>query len=743
MPPPASSFGQNHAPFARRPAGVEFTLTILLEKSGRAGRRLQGVPAFMVYPTLALLALTAATALASDADWRHYLGGPDRSHYSTLAQITRENVSQLEVAWTFHTGDAGEMQCNPIVVDGVLYGATASNQIFAVDAATGRELWRYTEKSGEWTKTVRGVTYWTDGREARILFTLASQLCAVDARTGRLVEGFGTGGKADLRQGLGAGSENKWVVSSTPGTLFGNLYIVPTRVSEEAGAAPGSIQAFYVRTGKLAWVFHTIPQPGSYGHDTWPKGAAGHPRLGGANSWAGMTLDEKRGILYVPTGSASPDFWGGDRPGSNLFANCLIALDAATGRRLWHYQTVHHDLWDRDLPAPPVLLDVRRDGKVIPAVAQTTKHGYVFVFNRLTGEPLFPIDEKPFPAATLPGQTTWPTQPIPRLPAPYARQVLTEDDIRKDAPDAEQLLALFRGARHGMFEPFGTDTVLLFPGFDGGAEWGGPAVDPDGTLYVNSSNMAWLVRLVQTPTETQLAGLTPGERLYALQCAGCHGADRSGNPASGFPSLIDITQRRDRPYLLGLISGGKGMMPGFGHLSAPEKEALLGFLGGSETVTATGGETAPSAPAADPAYKLDGYIKFLSSDGYPGVTPPWGHLSAIDLNTGDYKWKITLGEYPELKARGIPQTGAENYGGPIVTASGVLFIGATRDGMFRAFDTRDGRLLWETELPAPAFATPTTYQLNGRQYIVIACGGTKLNTRSGDAYVAFALPASP
>jgi quinoprotein glucose dehydrogenase len=677
-------------------------------------------------------------------EWREYLGGPDRNHFSTLSQITPENVASLKPAWEYHSGDYGQMQCSPIVVDGVLYGATASAEIFALDAATGKELWRYSEGKDVPNRTIRGVTYWADGDDRRILFALDAFLCEVDAGTGKLVSSFGENGKTSLRAGLGETAKNKYVVSTTPGTLFGDIVIMPFRVEENDQAALGTIQAFNVRTGKLAWTFRTIPAPGEFGYETWSPNTYKNTSVGGANNWCGMSIDRARGIVYVPTGSASPDFWGGNRLGQNLFANCLLALDASTGKRLWHFQFVHHDLWDRDLPAPPNLVTIRRDGRAIDAVAQVTKQGYVFVFDRVTGEPLFPIDEVPVPKTELEGDVAWPTQPLPRKPAPYARQSFTEQELNPYSEDHDTLLRTFRESRMGTFLPFSKQSTIILPGFDGGAEWGGAAADPDGILYVNETTMGWVARLIDTPRNEQLAALTPGHRVYAANCVTCHGPERQGNPASGYPSLLDVGTRLSREDISKLTLVGRGMMPGFPGLTALERQTLVDFLIGDEKKEGGGDVRQAAAPEPQPdtstPYQFDGYVKFIDSRGYPGINPPWGTLNAIDLNTGEYLWKVTLGEFKELKEKGIPPTGAENYGGPVVTAGGVIFIGATKDGMFRAFDKRTGKLLWETELPAPGFATPCTYEAGGRQYVVIACGGTKLDTKKGDSYVAFALP---
>ena len=692
---------------------------------------------------LTLIACTLAASVRADGaghDWPEYLGGPERSHYSVLDQINTSNVGTLKMAWEYHSGVFGQMQCNPIIVNGVLFGATGTSEVFALDAATGRRIWHFTVPGNHdpGLSNDRGVTYWTDGKSERILCTIDAWLYALDAKTGEMIKDFGNGGRASLKAGLGPQAQAKWVVSTTPGTLFGDLLVMPTRVSEDQDAAPGWIQAFNVRTGTIAWVFITIPYPDSPGYETWSKDTYKNTTVGSANCWAGMAIDRARGILYVPTGSAAPDFWGGHRIGQDLYANCLLALDASTGKLLWYQQTVHHDMWDRDLPSPPVLTTLNRAGRRVDAVAQTTKTGFVFVFDRVSGEPLFPIEEKPFPASTLDGEQAWPTQPVPTKPAPYARQTLTEDDVSPYAENRAELLEQFRGAKTGLFQPFGKFKVLLFPGFDGGGEWGGPAIDPDGILYVNSTNMAWMTSMRDTPKESELAAMGRGQRIYTTYCVSCHGLERKGLPAGGIPSLVGVGSRLKREEIFALVSSGRKMMPGFTTLSMEDKDAVIGFLFGDEQA-ASGASAASDAPARIP-YQFNGYDRWVDSKGYPAISPPWGSLSAIDLNTGEYLWKVTLGEFKELTARGIPPTGAENYGGPVATAGNLLFIAATKDGMMRAFDKRTGKVLWETTLPAAAFATPSTYMVDGKQFVVVACGGTKLGTAPGDSYVAFALP---
>lgn len=699
-------------------------------------------------PASLLLILSFAAFQFTDdrtnEDWPEYLGGPDRSHYSSLTQINTGNVKNLEVAWTYAAPDSGQMQVNPIMVDGVLYGVTATVQAFALDAATGKERWRFGDALKAWHSTSRGVAYWTDGKaDKRILYTIGPDLYAINAETGKSIMTFGTGGKVSLATGLGAQAKDKFVISNTPGTIVNDLIVMPLRVSEGADAAPGFIQAFDVRTGKLAWVFHTIPQPGEYGYETWAKDNYKNTDVGGANCWAGMAVDRQRNILYVPTGSPAFDFYGGNRKGQNLFANCLLALDAKTGKRLWHYQYIHHDIWDRDLPAPPNLLTITRDGKRIDAVAQITKMGTVFVFDRVTGKPLFPIKEVPIPASDLPGERLWPTQPMPLKPAPFVRQTMTEADINPYAENRDSLITLFRSIGTRSFEPMSKRGTLALPGTDGGAEWGGAAADPsDGILYVNANEMAWLFHLVDTPKQEALAQLGTGERLYTTNCASCHGPQRKGNPASGYPSLVNVDKRRDSAYVTDLISHGRGMMPAFTQLTASDKKALVTFLFGLEKKGMA--DAAPYGKLAKDPYvpfKNTGYNKLLDSKGNPALSPPWGTLNAIDLNTGAYLWKLPLGDNKTLLAKGITQqTGTENYGGPVVTAGGLLFIAATPDEKFRAFDKKTGKLLWQTQLPAAGFATPSTYQVRGKQYVVVACGGAKLGTRKGNQYVAFALP---
>jgi quinoprotein glucose dehydrogenase len=675
------------------------------------------------------------TDSASDEkhDWPVYGGSLEGTHYSSLAQINRSNVKQLAVAWSFDTGETGGLQTSPLIVDRVLYGITPTQKIFALDAATGKLLWKF-DSGIVGTQPDRGLAYWSNGTDRRILVGVMNFLYALDAATGNPIATFGRGGRIDLREDLGRNPATQSVVLTSPGIVYKDLIIVGGRNPETLPAPPGDVRAYDVRSGSLRWSFHTIPRPGEFGYDTWPPDAWKYS--GAANNWAGMAVDAKRGIVYVPTGSAAFDFYGANRVGDDLFANCLIALNAETGERLWHFQGVRHDLWDRDFPSPPALVTVRRDGQMIDAVAQTTKQAFVYLFDRATGKPLFPIEYRKYPPSTIPGEVASASQPLPTKPAPFARQLLTAGMLTNRTPEVHRwaLEQIHDLRSEGQFVPFGVgkDTVI-FPGFDGGAEWGGPAVDPQtAVLYVNANEMAWTASLGRN-----LEG-NGGKAIYLSQCGVCHGEKMTGSPPA-IPALTGIENRLSPAQIVTTIKKGKGRMTGFPNLSDEQLAALIEFLTTGES------KELPSAEPPPPGmqYHFNGYRRFLDPDGYPAIAPPWGTLNAIDLNTGEYVWKVSLGEYPALAAKGMKNTGSENYGGPIVTAGGLLFIGATNyDKKFRAFDKTTGALLWETTLPFAGNATPATYAVDGRQYIVIAAGGGKdLKSPSGGVYVAFALPA--
>jgi quinoprotein glucose dehydrogenase len=684
----------------------------------------------------ALLYSAAARPQGKEAgashDWPVWGGGPENMHYSPLAQINRSNVKELAVAWTFDTGEQGGLQTSPVIVGNVLYGITPTQKIFALDAATGKLLWKF-DSGIEGKQPDRGLAYWSSGNDKRILVGVMNFLYALDAATGKPISAFGQNGRIDLRTDLGRDPEKQSIALTSPGVVYKDLIIVGGRNPETLPAPPGDIRAYDVRSGKLRWAFHTIPHPGEFGYETWP--AEAWKTSGAANNWAGMAVDKQRGIVFVPTGSAAFDFYGADRVGDDLFANSLIALNAETGERIWHFQGVRHDIWDRDFPSAPALVTLKRDGKDVDAVAQTTKQGFLYLFERATGKPLFPVEYHKYPPSTIPGEVAASEQPLPTKPAPYARQLLTEDMLTNRTPEAhEWALEQFRKSRsEGQFVPFsvGKDTVI-FPGFDGAAEWGGPAVDPESAMiYINSNEMAWMAALAEN---TDSSG---PKASYMSQCSVCHGDKMTGSPPA-IPSLIGISSRLSPDQITTVIKNGKGRMPGFPNLSQGELVSLVDFLTNGERKEL--GSVGPELLGMK--YRFSGYRRFLDLDGYPAIAPPWGTLNAINLNTGEFIWKINLGEYPEVAAQGMKNTGTENYGGPIVTAGGLLFIGATSfDKKFRAFDKSTGELLWETTLPFAGNATPATYEVNGRQYVVIAAGGGKnLKSASGGVYVAFALP---
>jgi quinoprotein glucose dehydrogenase len=692
--------------------------------------------------------LAGCTRPPADRDWPAHGGDAGHTQSSPVAQITTDNVSQLQVAWTYRTGDAradgrSQIQCNPIVVRGTLYATSPQLKVFALDAASGVARWTFDPFAAGADPNAlgvnRGVVYWESGDDQRILVAAGQRLYALDARTGKPVPTFGQNGSASLKEGLGERAQNLYVLSNTPGAIYQDLLIIGTRLSEGPGpSAPGHIRAFDVRTGRVRWMFKTIPHPGEFGYDTWPADAWTH--IGGANPWSGISVDVARGLVFLPTGSAAFDFWGGNRHGQNLFANSLLVLKAATGERVWHYQFVHHDLWDRDLPSAPVLVTVTRDGRRVDAVAQTTKSGHVFLFNRETGVPLFPIEEHAVPTSDLKGEATWPTQPLPVKPPAFSRQIFTEADVTdiSEASRAAVLAQLKKVRTGGQFVPPSAQGTVIFPGFDGGAEWGGAAFDADsGLLYVNGNEMPWILSMVEIDQTRESSDLARGRRTYQLNCTACHGVDRNGDPAKTVPSLVNLPKKMPRADAEKIIAGGKAVMPAFPALSAHERKELLSFLYNDKPVMSADDDD-PIAPGVP--YTHTGYNRFLDPEGFPAVKPPWGTMNAVDLNKGEIAWQVPLGEDPALVKRGRRNTGTENYGGPIITAGGLIFIGATKDEKIRALDKRTGQVLWEAQLPAGGYATPATYVVNGKQYVVIAAGGGKMGTKSGDAYVAYALP---
>ncbi|WP_342088273.1 outer membrane protein assembly factor BamB family protein [Dyadobacter sp. OTU695] len=733
-----------------------------------------GPPGYFVRIVVVLTIFISLVALVSqhtpddrNTDWIAYGGNKAGNRYSPLTQINLGNVGKLKVAWEYDATKPTpgitapkrpmEIQCQPIIVNGILYGTTPHLSLFALKADTGEELWRFDPFTGGSPRfhVNRGVIFWQDGSDKRILYTAGNHLFAVDATSGKLVGSFGDAGKVDLSEGVAGrpGRENdKLSVDATsPGVIYKDILVIGSRVSEYGDAAPGHIRAFDVRTGELKWTFHTVPEPGEPGHDTWPKDA--WKRIGGANNWAGMVLDEKRGAVYFGTGSPSVDFYGADREGKNLYANCVISLNAETGKMNWYYQTVHHDLWDRDISCQPNLLTVKHKGldgklKKIDAVAQATKDGLLFLLDRDTGKPLFPVEERP--ALTdyhLPGEHPWPTQPFPTKPAPFARQNFKESEITDRTPEAHAFVKeKFSKTRSGNKYMPPSREGSLYLGIGGGGEWGGNAADPEGILYQNANEMVWDLKMLDYNGPRQ-ANAPPGQAVYMRNCAACHRADRQGS-GQEYPNLTQVGIRMSKEEIGNIIKSGRGRMPSFQHIADKEREELVGFLlNTTQKTPASENHSASEAPTEAnsafpyiPPYINNGWTRFFDPDGYPAIKPPWGTLNAIDLNTGEYLWRVPLGEFPELTQKGVPITGTENYGGPIVTAGGLVFIAGTKDEKIRAFDRKTGKTVWEYQLPAGGFATPATFMVNGKQYVVIAAGGAKNGHKPGGKYIAFALP---
>jgi quinoprotein glucose dehydrogenase len=704
---------------------------------------------------ITLVAFILLVGYQSDDDknrsWRIYKADAESSSYSDLNQITTSNVNQLQLAWIFNPNDAkigarpGSSECNPIIIDGILYATSARHRVYAVDAATGEQKWSFDPFDGaEGGGVSRGVTYWEDGgSDKRILVTGGDVLFALDARTGKPVPSFGKDGQVSMNVGLRDAPETISVIPTSPGIVYKNLLIMGAEVSELYGAQPGYIRAYNIRNGKLEWTFHTIPLPGEPGYETWPKDA--YKYAGGVNDWAGMSVDTKRGMVFLALGSPSYDFYGADRKGENLYGNCVVALDAKTGKHIWHYQLVHHDLWDYDLPAPPNLVTVERSGKKIDAVAQVTKHGFVFVFNRETGEPLFPIEERKVPASHLPGEEAWPTQPFPLKPKPFARQWMTEADLTSySTAGHDSIVKKFRSMRYeGLFTPPDLKGTLMLPGTRGGAEWGGAAYDPTtSVLYIKSNDSPEIQSMQKVDLAKEAKDQTAfdqGRTLYMTYCVSCHGKDKNGDEPTN-PSLIGLRNRMTREAALTKIKQGGGKMPAFASVVKGKEQGIIAFLFDREKNSGkvTKMETGQTLAGADKYLNLTAYGHFRDPNGHPAIKPPWGTLNAIDLNTGDYKWQIPLGNHPELREKGMPETGQEGSAGPIVTAGGLVFISGTNDKKLKAFDKSTGKLVWETALPGVANATACTYLSGNKQYVAVSVGGNKENPAG--SIMAFALP---
>jgi quinoprotein glucose dehydrogenase len=683
----------------------------------------------------------------ANVDWAIYRGDQKGNQYAPLAQIHAANVHRLERVWEYRTGDANQrstMHVNPIVIDGVMYVTTPSLKAVALNAATGREIWVFDPAKYNNGQVVRlrnrGVTYWKGAEGERIFHFVRDRVYALDARSGALIPSFGANGHIDLRQNLGVDPAGAVIEMTSPGAVYKNFLIVASRVNESYDAAPGHIRAYDTVTGEFRWIFHTIPAPGELGHDTW-QWVEGE-NYGGANAWGGVTIDEQRGWVFAATGSATEDFYGGFRKGDNLFANCVLALDATTGHRMWHYQTVRHDIWDYDNPPAPILVTMRTGTSSRDAVVQLTKMGLTFVLDRDTGQPLFPVHEVPVARSTVPGEDTAATQRVPIKPQPLVRQSITEADLTNVTPEARAYaIAEFRKYRSGpIFTPPSLQGTLTLPGHLGGVEWHGASFDPVlNVLYVNANEAATINRLRPVHDLTGSADQPPaqlGRQIYERACAACHGSERQGAPPHT-PALTEV--RKNRQEIETIIVQGRNAMPAFRQFRPREIEALAAYLATRPgEVEDTGIHKAGRMPER---YTIDGYPVFLDPHGVPAIAPPWGTLNAIDLVTGEIIWKVPLGEYPQLVAKGIRNTGTMNFGGAVATAGGVVFIAATADEKIRAFEKHTGRVLWEHQLPAGGYATPSTYMIDGRQYVVIAAGGSGKNaTKAGDSIIAFALP---
>jgi quinoprotein glucose dehydrogenase len=717
-----------------------------------------------------------SSAEAPYSNWRQYGGSSDDAQYSALKQIDKSNVAQLKHVWFYGISNNGfRFGCNPIIIDGVMYVVGTDNSVAALDAASGKELWVHPTAKG-FNFSHRGLVYWEnkDHSDRRILYVADNKLWAIDARNGDAIPEFGNQGSTDLREGLGRPVESiRQIGSGTPGKIFGDLLIMGSATGEDYESPPGDLRAYNVINGKMAWTFHTVPHPGEPGYDTWPPDAWKY--IGGTNTWGELSIDEKRGVAYFPTGSPTYDFYGADRTGANLYSDCLLALDARTGKYLWHFQTTHHDLWDYDLEAGPKLLTIQHDGKAVDVVAEAGKNGFVYVLDRVTGKPIWPIVETPVPKSDMERQTAWPTQPIPTVIPPFARQKFSPDEVDKyiaNPKEREAIRAQVAAARsQGLFTPPDTNPTMEIPGNNGGTNWGGTAIDPtNGTFYVLSKDAPSLLQLATKPPRRQMSGSpeTQGKILYVQSCQTCHLENMHGQPPA-IPSLLGIMDRGGDALVRTAVKGGMAPMPAFPDLSSTDVDNLIAYLRRPSEAHVPPDVLARLLAPRTVATKLapagtrywTGYGYMNSSDGLPAIGPPWSTLTAYDLNLGTIKWQIPFGGVARLEAKGITGTGSYwPRGGVVVTAGGIIFGGSKSDSTMRAYDEDTGKVLWEAKIPGGPEGIPAVYEVGGKEYLVVAArqntdepvsaGGVQPLEMSNDAkalaaakaqgYYVFALP---
>ncbi len=697
--------------------------------------------------------------------WSTYLGNADGSHYSALKQIDRSNVSRLQVAWSYDSGTERPYEFNPIVVGRTMYVLAKNTSIVALDAATGKELWAYHSRNlGPQVEGHRGINYWqsSDGSDKRLLISFANNLEAINAATGQLITSFGKDGRVNLKEGLGRDPNTMpQIQSGTPGVVFADLIILGSSTGEDYGSPPGDIRAYDVRSGRMVWIFHTIPHPGEPGYETWPKDA--WKSAGGVNCWGEMSLDQKTGIVYIPTGAPVYDFYGADRKGNNLFADSLLALNAQSGKLVWYYQLIHHDLWDYDAMAAPQLLTVRHDGEDIPIVAQASKQGFVYVFNRATGKPLWPIEERAVPGSNMPDEEASPTQPFPSAPPPFARQAFTVADLNpyilSPADRALWKKVVENAVNHGLFTPPGVTDTIEMPGNHGGVNWGMTAANPaDGTMYVVSMDIPAILKnerreppsLWQIPS--QAAPAVQGKAVYHVYCERCHGAERAGAPPA-IPSLVNAPSVFGAQTIKGVVNYGLNDMPAFPDLTDRLLNNLLIYL--SNPASAPDPIVSLNEPPATTGSGAREPVRYWSGYGLQPsiIRPPWSVITAYDLNRGVIKWQVPLGNAPQGESEHLKDTGIMmSRNGPVVTASGLVFIATKGEGKLRAYDEENGKVLWETDLPAASEGVPAVYEVDGREYIVVCAASAKQTEIPRDgpeeqsaqpvprSYIAFALP---